>query len=54
MKQQTLGVAADENAGFEQYRRLTKRDVFLAKNGTRAFEVTALANLFLARRRLVA
>jgi len=30
MKQQTLAVAADENAGFEQYRRPTKRDVFLA------------------------
>ena len=30
MKQQTLAVAADENAGFEQYRRSTKRDVFLA------------------------
>lgn len=26
----------------------------LAKNGTRAFVVTALANLFLARRRLIA
>ena len=30
MKQQTLAAAADENAGFEQYRRPTKRDVFLA------------------------
>jgi IS5 family transposase len=30
MKQQTLSVAADENAGFEQYRRPTKRDMFLA------------------------
>ena len=29
MKQQTLAVAADENGGFEQYRRPTKRDVFL-------------------------
>jgi IS5 family transposase len=29
MKQQTLSVAADVNAGFEQYRRPTKRDVFL-------------------------
>lgn len=29
MKQQTLAVAADENAQFEQYRRPTKRDVFL-------------------------
>ncbi len=30
MKQQTLAVAADQNAGFEQYRRPTRRDVFLA------------------------
>ena len=30
MKQQTLSVAADVNAEFEQYRRPTKRDVFLA------------------------
>lgn len=30
MKQQTLAVAADQGAGFEQYRRATKRDVFLA------------------------
>jgi transposase, IS5 family len=30
MKQQTLAVAADQGAGFEQYRRPTKRDVFLA------------------------
>ena len=30
MKQQTLAVAADAGAGFEQYRRATKRDVFLA------------------------
>lgn len=30
MKQQTLAVAADAAAGFEQYRRATKRDVFLA------------------------
>ena len=30
MKQQTLSVAADVNAGFEQYRRPTRRDVFLA------------------------
>lgn len=30
MKQQTLAAAADENAGFEQYRRPTKRDMFLA------------------------
>ena len=29
MKQQTLAVAADENTQFEQYRRPTKRDVFL-------------------------
>jgi len=29
MKQQTLAVAADESAQFEQYRRPTKRDVFL-------------------------
>ena len=30
MKQQTLAAAADHGAGFEQYRRTTKRDVFLA------------------------
>jgi transposase, IS5 family len=30
MKQQPLAVAADAAAGFEQYRRATKRDVFLA------------------------
>ncbi len=30
MKQQTLAMAADENAGYEQYRQPTKRDVFLA------------------------
>lgn len=30
MKQQTLAVAADQNAQYEQHRRPTKRDVFLA------------------------
>ena len=30
MKQQTLAMAADDNAQFEQYRRPTRRDVFLA------------------------
>lgn len=30
MKQQTLAMAADENAPFERYRRPTKRDTFLA------------------------
>ena len=30
MKQQTLATAADQGAGFEQYRRSTRRDVFLA------------------------
>lgn len=30
MKQHTLAMAADEGAGFEQFRRPTKRDVFLA------------------------
>jgi IS5 family transposase len=30
MKQQSLAMAADEGAGFERYRRATKRDVFLA------------------------
>ena len=30
MKQQTLSMAADQGDGFEQYRRSTKRDVFLA------------------------
>ena len=29
MKQQTLAIAADQNAQYEQYRRPTKRDVFL-------------------------
>lgn len=29
MKQQTLAVAADQNAQYEQYRRPTRRDVFL-------------------------
>lgn len=29
MKQQTLAMAADQGAGFEQFRRPTKRDVFL-------------------------
>lgn len=28
MKQQTLAMAADQGAEFEQYRRQTKRDVF--------------------------
>jgi len=30
MKQKTLAMAADQGAGFEQYRRATRRDVFLA------------------------
>jgi hypothetical protein len=30
MKQQTLAVAADQNVQYEQYRRPTKRDTFLA------------------------
>jgi IS5 family transposase len=30
MKQQTLAMAVDQNAEYEQYRRPTKRDVFLA------------------------
>jgi len=30
MKQQTLAAAADQGGGFEQYRRATRRDVFLA------------------------
>jgi len=29
MKQKTLAMAADQGAGFEQYRRPTKRDTFL-------------------------
>jgi IS5 family transposase len=33
MKQQTLAMAADENAAYEQYRRPTKRDLFLAMMG---------------------
>lgn len=31
MKQQTLAMAADQNAQYERYRKPTKRDVFLAK-----------------------
>ena len=30
MKQQTLAVAADQNAQFERYRKPTRRDTFLA------------------------
>ena len=30
MKQQTLAMAADDNAQYEQYRRPTRRDTFLA------------------------
>jgi len=30
MKQQTLAMAADQNAEFERYRRPTRRDQFLA------------------------
>ena len=30
MKQQTLAVAADQNSAFEQYRKPTRRDAFLA------------------------
>ena len=30
MKQQTLAMAADQNAQYERYRKPTKRDVFLA------------------------
>ena len=29
MRQQTLAMAADQGAGFEQYRRRTKREDFL-------------------------
>ena len=29
MKQQTLAMAADQNAGFEQFRKPTRRDEFL-------------------------
>ena len=29
MKQQTLAVSADQNAQYEQYRKPTRRDVFL-------------------------
>lgn len=31
MKQQTLAMAADQNAGYEQYRKPTRRDAFLAE-----------------------
>ena len=30
MKQRTLALAGDQNQGFEQHRRPTRRDVFLA------------------------
>jgi IS5 family transposase len=30
MKQQTLAMAADQGDGYEQYRKPTKRDTFLA------------------------
>ena len=30
MKQQTLAMAADQNAPYEQYRKPTRRDIFLA------------------------
>ncbi len=30
MKQQTLAMAADQNSVYEQYRKPTRRDVFLA------------------------
>ena len=30
MKQQTLPMTADQEPGFEQYRRPTRRDVFLS------------------------
>ena len=30
MKQQTLAMAADQNAEYEQYRKPTRRDIFLA------------------------
>jgi IS5 family transposase len=30
MKQQTLAIAADHDQGFEQYRKPTRRDTFLA------------------------
>lgn len=30
MKQQTLAMAADQSAGFERYRKPTRRDEFLA------------------------
>ena len=29
MAQQSLAMAADQGAGFEQYRKVTRRDVFL-------------------------
>ena len=31
MKQKTLAMAADRSAGFERYRKLTRRDEFLQK-----------------------
>lgn len=34
MKQQTLAMAADQNAGFEQFRKPTRRDEFLATMNT--------------------
>ncbi|KPL48734.1 transposase, partial [Xanthomonas axonopodis] len=34
MKQRTLAMSADQGNGFEQYRRPTRRDVFLARMET--------------------
>ena len=34
MKQQTLAMAADQNAGFEQFRKPTRRDEFLSTMDT--------------------
>ena len=36
MKQQTLAMAADQERGFEQYRRATRRDIFLSTMDSRA------------------
>ncbi len=35
MKQQTLAMAADQNSGFEQFRKPTRRDEFLAHDEPR-------------------
>jgi hypothetical protein len=39
MKQTTLAMAADQGAGFERYRKPTRREAFLAQMGSSSFRV---------------